>query len=62
MAPYCRSAVHVWNSASVAMVELLRDWIPDPEERKLYAEKITADYKNPAYHMYSPMYDPFQRF
>jgi len=55
-APYCRSAIHVWNSASVAMVELLRDWIPDQEERKLYAEKVTADYENPAYHLYSPMY------
>ena len=48
-----RTAISVWSSAYVALVDRLKHIYPDDTQRAAFAQKVVADLKNPEYHLYS---------
>ena len=41
------------------LVELMTPVIPDKEERRKFAERVVAEKKDPAHHLYTHLYDAF---
>ena len=50
-----RFAVRAFGGTVEPFVQQMECFLPDPEERRKFAEKVKEEHLNPAYHLYSPL-------
>jgi hypothetical protein len=53
-----RAAINVWSGVVGPLVDKMEKWLETEDERTAFTEAVTKDMANPAYHLYSPMYNP----
>jgi hypothetical protein len=49
-------AVRIFTNAIQALLMQFKEWFSDDKEREEFGEKVIAEFQNPTYHLYSPMF------
>jgi hypothetical protein len=52
-----RRAINTWTSTVEPLVQQMKTFYPDDQERENFARRVQEDMANSSYHLYVPMYE-----